>query len=401
MPDGSWTNWEDVSSDENLKILDNLPEEEEEELTPDTVRPKELVDPLPFLTSGLWEKVHVASLVPKEKKEISKSGMPGGGGMMGGGMMGGGIKGGGMMGGGGGMMPGLGGGGGGGRGGMMAEGEGRGGGMMGGGMMGGRMMGGGMGQTESAGNYWKTDEKKVMIRAFDFTVLPDTSYRYRVRIVVFNPNYKREDVNPGVDTKKKFLRSDWSEATDEVHVLPDVMPYVIGSDPPSPKADMRVNFQIFRFRPSDGVTVPRNSPAGPGEIIGEPRTAEVPTSDGTKTKSTLVDFNSRQILLDICANKKTRGLQYLPAGFVGPPIDRPVVALLLRKDGSVAVHSEANDITNEVRRDMDANYRQELKDSGKERKSSFGMGMMGMGGMGGMMGGGMRGGGGGRTAGGR
>ena len=49
--------------------------------------------------------------------------------------------------------------------------------------------GGGMGgPSESAGNYWKTDEKKVMIRAFDFTVQPDTSYRYRVRIVVFNPN---------------------------------------------------------------------------------------------------------------------------------------------------------------------------------------------------------------------
>ena len=25
------------------------------------------VDPLPFLNAGLWEKVHIASLVPKEK----------------------------------------------------------------------------------------------------------------------------------------------------------------------------------------------------------------------------------------------------------------------------------------------------------------------------------------------
>ena len=64
-----------VSSDENLKILDNLPEEEEDELTPETVRPEGLVDPLPFLTSGLWEKVHIASLVPKEKKEVAKSEM--------------------------------------------------------------------------------------------------------------------------------------------------------------------------------------------------------------------------------------------------------------------------------------------------------------------------------------
>ena len=76
QPDGSWSSWEAVSSEENLKILDNLPEEEEEELTPETVRPKELVDPLPFLTSGLWEKVHVASLVPKEKKEVAEAETP-------------------------------------------------------------------------------------------------------------------------------------------------------------------------------------------------------------------------------------------------------------------------------------------------------------------------------------
>ncbi len=72
QPDGTWSSWEHVSSDENLKILDNLPEEEDDELTPETVRPEDLVDPLPFLKSGLWEKVHVASLVPKEKKEIAK-----------------------------------------------------------------------------------------------------------------------------------------------------------------------------------------------------------------------------------------------------------------------------------------------------------------------------------------
>ena len=64
--------------------------------------------------------------------------------------------------------------------------------------------------------------------------------------------------------------------------------------------------------------------------------------------------------------------------------------MLLRPDGSVAVHTEADDLVNEVRRDIDTNYKQEIKESGKERKSSMGSGMMGMGMMGGM--GGMRGG---------
>ena len=74
----------DVDADENLKVLDNLPEEDEE-LTPENVRPDNLNDPLPFLKSGLWEKVHIASLVPKEKKEVAKP-PPAMGGMMGGGM---------------------------------------------------------------------------------------------------------------------------------------------------------------------------------------------------------------------------------------------------------------------------------------------------------------------------
>ena len=44
------------------------------------------------------------------------------------------------------------------------------------------------GRPRPSGNYWKSEEKKVMIRALDFTAEKDTTYRYRVRVVVFNPN---------------------------------------------------------------------------------------------------------------------------------------------------------------------------------------------------------------------
>jgi hypothetical protein len=108
--------------------------------------------------------------------------MMGGGGMRPGMMGGGGMRPG-MMGGGG-MRPGM-----------------MGGGMMGGGMMGSGMMGGGMtAANENVGDF-RSDAKKVMIRAFDFTAKEDETYRYRVRIVVFNPNKGREDVVPGTDTK--------------------------------------------------------------------------------------------------------------------------------------------------------------------------------------------------------
>src|SRR5262245_48042638 len=84
--DGSWSEWEDVNAEENLAIIDNLPEEDEE-LTLENVRPDNLNDPLPFLKAGLWEKVHIGSLVPKEKKEVAPP--PTAGGMGPGGMLGG------------------------------------------------------------------------------------------------------------------------------------------------------------------------------------------------------------------------------------------------------------------------------------------------------------------------
>ena len=59
--------------------------------------------------------------------------------------------------------------------------------------------------------------------------------------------------------------------------------------------------------------------------------------------------------------------------------------------GQAVLHSEADDEANDVRRDIEVNYKEEIKRSSKERKSGTGMGGMGMMG-GGMMGGGMMGG---------
>jgi hypothetical protein len=262
----------------------------------------------------------------------------------------------------------------------------------GGGMMG-SMGGGGMmgGADENVGD-WKSSASKVMIRAFDFTAKEDETYRYRVRIVVFNPNKGREDVDTSkaVDTKSDELRGPWSEETDPVSMPPDVMPYATATFAPTPTKDMQVRFDVIRFNSTDGVTVPRRFEAAPGEMIGEPATADVPVSDGSGKKSKTIDFNSRQIVLDVIGNKKSNGYQQLPAGFVGPPIIKPALALVLRPDGSVVLHNEVDDESNDVRRDIQANYKEEIKRSSKKRESGTGMGMMGMMG-GGMMGSGMMG----------
>jgi hypothetical protein len=277
--------------------------------------------------------------------------------------------------------------------------------MMGSGMMGGAgmrgamggegmmgMMGGMMGGGETAGNYWKSDEKRVMIRALDFTAEEDKTYRYRVRIVVFNPNYKRDDVNPGVNKDDKELKGPWSQETEPVHMPPDVQPYVLGTLDPNPKSDRKVRFQVVRFNLSDGWTIPNNFEASPGEVIGDLRTRGVPASDGSGAKSKPIDFSSRQVVLGVFmpgqspATPDPGGYQQLPSAIVGTPIERPVLAVLLRPDGSIVVHNQADDLANQFRADVESNYKQEIANSTKKRENSMGMGMMGMmGGYGGMM----------------
>jgi hypothetical protein len=278
-------------------------------------------------------------------------GMMGMEGMMGPGMMGGGSMGPGMMG----MMN---------MDGMMGM-EG----MMGPGMM-------GMGATETLDNFWRSEEPTVMVRALDFTAQPDETYRYRIRIVVFNPNYNREDVSPGVNTKSEELQGDWSQATDEVHMPPDVTAYAMGVLPATPKSEMKGAFQIIKFNPEDGQTLPRQFEAAPGELLGEVRTTPIPTSDGTGPKNKAVDFSSQLLVLDVVG-----GYKPLSADFARPPINQPAAAVVLRPDGLVEFLNEADDRPDEVRKDVESNYKRELKESDKVRSTSMGSGYE----MGGMM----------------
>ena len=95
------------------------------------------------------------------------------------------------------------------------------------------------------------------IRALDFTPKPDTTYRYRVRIVVFNPNHGRDDISPeaGKLKDKTELTGPWSEPTDEVQMPADVSAYAMDVLPANPKSDIKIDFQVVKFDPADGVTL--------------------------------------------------------------------------------------------------------------------------------------------------
>ena len=104
-----------------------------------------------------------------------------------------------------------------------------------------------------------------MIRAFDFTV----EARHDVPLSRAHRCVQPEQGSRGRRTRVSIPRPTscvalGATATDQVDMPPDVMPYAIGSLPPSPGSDMKVRFQVIRFHPADGVTVPRNFRGRPG-----------------------------------------------------------------------------------------------------------------------------------------
>jgi len=232
-------------------------------------------------------------------------------------------------------------------------------------------MGMGMGMYGGGGveamNFDKTEADEIMIRALDFTVEQDTTYRFRVRVVVYNPNVQREDVSPGVDTKSLELSGPWSEPTEEVSMPPDVATYAINKEPYLPKKLDQVLFEVARWTPNSGVTVVRKFPAAPGEIIGEYTSAPIPSSStGTLTvKSERVDFNSHQIVLDVMGGDQP--IPPLGPG-TGGRLMMPAVSLVMRPDGTVVVRSQARDLHDQVRKDMADNYTRELKAAEEEKK---------------------------------
>jgi hypothetical protein len=373
----TWSDWQPVDREVN-ELVDASFTSQDDEWAPDNVLLDGLVARLPFLNVGYYRGVHVKSLVPKEKYETPKpdenqmAGMYGSGNRMA--MMGmyGRGNAGSMMGGG--PPRGFGSG-------RMGMGMGGMGGMMG--MMGGYGgMGGGPGGPEDV-NFDKTDAPRVMVRALDYTVDPDTAYRYRVRIVVRNPNLGWETANPGVDTTTEELKGPWSEPLDPVRVPADVTLHAVKQSPSATKRSDAVQFQIERWDPTTGLTIVKTIDEAPGAILGEPMVSNIPKEDGKGLRSKEIDFTSRQVLVDAAGGPRP----LTPLGQPSSSFEAPVIALVLRNDGQLVIRDQARDTADPEMKDLQDIYRQTIKDAEEGGKKKPTGAMMGMGGGYGRMGG--------------
>ncbi|MFL2870812.1 MAG: hypothetical protein ACJZ8O_08680, partial [Pirellulaceae bacterium] len=312
------------------------------------------------------------------------------GGMGGGGAMGG-MGGGGM---GGDAMGGMGGGGMGGMGGGMGG--------MGGGMggMGGGM--GGMGGSESY-NRGPVAENKL-VRFYDMNAVPGRIYRYRVQVLIEDPNHPNS--NPSLEfgaqkaphprtlspeVKQRianlaatdfYLFTDWSDATEPVTV-PQLASVIAGSVEPEvrtrmtsgqyiPLGEPTANMKPTIFDTNRAVDMVVDRVVNRGSVLNFTSTAEYPHPIKlVVNKVDDINFSINMMVLDI------RGGEPLPGHFDDDPFSAPGEFALLDANGNLVVQNELDDFDRFLRFDYDPDVKEDPlgADGG-----GMGGGMPGMGG---------------------
>lgn len=190
-----------------------------------------------------------------------------------------------------------------------------------------------------------------LFRFFDTRVEGGKKYRYRVKLVLKNPNYnvKSEYVESESMTVNPFIEGDWSQPSPVAEVPLDTRLYCIGSradrSPQSgaPKLDDYAGpsgqLMILKFDELKGLEISKRlnkDNSLPGMVLNFYNTDFENQSDDFRETSTVANFITNNVILDI-SNKKQSGALF--KGLPAPPSQ----ALLMTKDGSIFVQSEDRD----------------------------------------------------------
>jgi hypothetical protein len=210
-----------------------------------------------------------------------------------------------------------------------------------------------------------SDVETAMIRVFDFTVEPNKRYQYRVRAVLFNPNFDRPDVVDPSEALNTFLSGEFSEPSEEIYVEPSTSLFVAES---KTAATGRVDFEIYHWFAESGRWVRQTVPYFVGQIIGNGslKPVKVPVFDPKTGKITPEEkpidqgFDTNQLLLEVSQDQVRDNLPELGEFNVRPP--REVV--LVNEYGDLIRRRELDDQGNEDRRARDEAIRSAFDDKG-------------------------------------
>jgi len=192
-----------------------------------------------------------------------------------------------------------------------------------------------------------------LFRFFDYTVEPGDRYRYRVRLLLANPNEgisPRYLLNPELG-KLRWLQSEWSEPSEVISVPRDTELLAVSVKPPLRKGtEPSARMRIFKWVEECGKEAQTEKLLVRGQVANfpgctYPEIRERPKEDDeddflttrprAETPETFdVDYLTEALVVDINGGQRLPGNDRLSA---------PGEILLLDPDGSLVVHNELED----------------------------------------------------------
>lgn len=141
----------------------------------------------------------------------------------------------------------------------------------------------------------------LLFRYFDFDLNPGETYKYRVRLVVRNPNYQRpiEEVMLPAVAEGETRMTPWSNDTKPVTADQDVHYYLQTVRPPRGVNGTTAQFEVFQWYPKTGTTIHSTLKTAVGEEIGGEQSAELydVAKEEYQEKAT-VEFDTQNYLVD-------------------------------------------------------------------------------------------------------
>lgn len=149
----------------------------------------------------------------------------------------------------------------------------------------------------------------LLFRYFDFDLHPGDTYKYRVRLVVRNPNYQRpieEVVLPAV-AEGETRMTPWSNETAAVTAEEDVHYFLQNVKPPRGINGTTANFEVFQWYPKTGTTIHSVLKTAVGDEIGGEQVTELydVAKEEFDEKAT-VEFDTQNYLVDAVASPSIR-----------------------------------------------------------------------------------------------
>ena len=156
-------------------------------------------------------------------------------------------------------------------------------------------------QTPQAVAAQKSNAEIVQIRFVDYTVEPEHTYQYRLKVVVENPNYKRFDVISEDLAKDETLTSeDWSDPTAPVYVPGDTEFYVLERT----RSRDEAKIQVHTWLADMGDWQYYDFTVKPGDPIGARVREYQLVNWDDKIQKTEFDFSTHDLLLDVTGGDK-------------------------------------------------------------------------------------------------